>query len=187
MGRFVLWLVALILDHRANGCHQVHHHLARFSILEIHARSIHAHWVDATHDEHAVVYHDVVAESHAADGARGRACSQLSFVEKRCVRYRSNGVGEDSRARALEQFRAPLGNVSQFRQRATAPHVDTSRSELLLAAAGALAEPRFVGSRRTSCRRATILGLRARLVRPPLLHRVIHSSADWQFARCEGR
>ncbi len=44
----------------------------------------------------------------------------LSFVEKRCVRYRSNGVGEDSRARALEQFRAPLGNVSQFLQKATA-------------------------------------------------------------------
>ena len=119
MGRFVLWLVALVLDPRANGCQQVHHHLARFSILEIHAWSIHAHWVDATHDEHAVVYHDVVAESHAADGARGRACPQLSFLEKHCVRYRSNGVGEDGRARALEQFRAPLGNVSQFRQRAT--------------------------------------------------------------------
>ena len=55
MGRFVLWLVALVLDPRANGCQQVHHHLARFSILQIHARSIHAHWVDATHDEHAVV------------------------------------------------------------------------------------------------------------------------------------
>src|SRR5436189_506169 len=38
------------------------------SILEIDAASIHAHWVDAAQDEHAVVYHDLVADFHAAEG-----------------------------------------------------------------------------------------------------------------------
>src|SRR6266508_99911 len=120
MVRFVRRLGVLVLDHLANACHEVHHHLACFSILEIDARIIHAHCVDATHDEHAVVYHDAVAESHAADGARVRVCSPLSFLEKRYVRYSSNGVGEDFGTWLRTGFIAPFGGVQHFRDSATA-------------------------------------------------------------------
>jgi hypothetical protein len=91
---------------------------------------------------------------------RERSCSRAAASQtSRSV----HGAIEADRSREpVQETRSSLGSapyatVSQFRQRATAPHVDTSRSELLLAAAGALAESRFVGSRRTSCRRATIL------------------------------
>jgi hypothetical protein len=64
--RLVVRLVGFRLDQRARACQQLRHQLAGFSILEIDAASSHAHGVDAAQDEHAVVYHDLVADFHAA-------------------------------------------------------------------------------------------------------------------------
>jgi len=66
--RLVVRLVGFRLDQRVRACQQLRHQLAGFSILEIDAASSHAHWVDAAQEEHAVVYHDLVADFHAAEG-----------------------------------------------------------------------------------------------------------------------
>jgi hypothetical protein len=106
--RLVVRLVGFRLDQRASACQLLRHQLAGFSILEVDAARSHAHWVDAAQNEYAIVYHDLVADLHAADGGTRPLCSQLSFVETRHAAIARTSLWKPALVPLMAELLAPL-------------------------------------------------------------------------------